>query len=390
MLTTRFTPNLLLKYGILFLLLFNFPGFVLTYFNPVLSSALSYLSFGLLIVFYVANKRTGFNNWFVIIGLLYFIISSLSGQSYMDPLKFHLIIWIKYFIIIICGHELAKRTSAKEFCIFLLIGSLSIILQIFFFNNPLEDYGRYSGFYLNPNAGGFICILGYALSFSLKNKKFKLIAQLIFTFMGLLTFSRTFMVLWVLINIASIRISIKNANKLVFGIILLLGLITYNEFLPVKNKRLTQISNAISGSSGAVEDLNDDSRLDTWARFYDALLDKPIFGNGYGAFGGGGVAGFLGSHNSYLKIWGEAGVIPFLILVAFFIVLSKRGYDDFSQNPHLLFMTVALASILMTNHSFFTNGYLLFTALWLYAAHSKPETAIYREKKQINADIQTT
>lgn len=212
MFTSTSTINDLLRYSILVLLLFNFPGFVLKYFNPILSSILSYMSFGLLLVFYLFNNRTGYNGWLLIIGLLYFIISSLSGQSYMDPFIFHIIIWIKYFIVIICGYEVAKRTSSEELSMFLFIGALSIIFQILFFNNPLKDYGRYSGFYLNPNAAGFICILGYSLSFALKNKRFKLIAQLTFTFMGLLTFSRTFMLLWIIVNLISIKISIKKCQ----------------------------------------------------------------------------------------------------------------------------------------------------------------------------------
>lgn len=121
-----------LKYSILSLFMFNFPGFVLTYLNPILSSALSYLSFGLLIVFYLTNPRSETNKWLIVIGILYFIIGSLSGQSFIPPLMVYLVAWIKYFIIIICGNEVVKRTTPKEMSIFLLIGAVSIIMQIFF------------------------------------------------------------------------------------------------------------------------------------------------------------------------------------------------------------------------------------------------------------------
>lgn len=126
------TLNNVLKYCTLALIILNIPGFVLTYLSPVLSSALSYLSFGLLIVFFLTNKRNATNNWLILIGIVYFIIGSLSGQSYIPPLTVFLIFWIKYFIIIICGNELAKRTSSVELSILLLIGAVSIVLQIFF------------------------------------------------------------------------------------------------------------------------------------------------------------------------------------------------------------------------------------------------------------------
>lgn len=383
MLRQLFNPNELLKYAILALIMWNIPGFVLTYMNPVLSSALSYLSFGLLIVFYIINKRTGTNNWLVTIGVLYFIIGSLSGQTFIPPINFYLIIWIKYFIIIICGNELLKRTSTKEMSIFLLIGAFSIILQIFLFNNPLEDYGRYSGFYLNPNSGGFICILGYALAYSIKNKKFRLFAQWTFTLMGLLTFSRTFILLWIVINLMSVRISIKNVNKLLLGAGLLFTLVAYNSFLPVKNKRLSQITETLSGDSKAAKDLNEGSRFETWEKFYGFIIEEPFVGHGWGAFGGGGLGGFLGVHNTYLKVLGEAGIIPLLLMIFYFVYLIQRSYKIFLQSPYLLFMSICLAGVLMTNHNFFTDGYLIFVALWIYADLTK----CLQEKTELNNQI---
>ena len=334
-------------------------------------------------MFYIINKRTGTNNWLVIIGVLYFIIGSLSGQTFIPPINFYLIIWIKYFIIIICGNELLKRTSTKEMSIFLLIGAFSIILQIFLFNNPLEDYGRYSGFYINPNSGGFICILGYALAYSIKNKKFRLFAQWTFTLMGLLTFSRTFILLWIVINLMSVRISIKNVNKLLLGAGLLFTLVAYNSFLPVKNKRLSQITETLSGDSKAAKDLNEGSRFETWEKFYGFIIEEPFVGHGWGAFGGGGLGGFLGVHNTYLKVLGEAGIIPLLLIIFYFVYLIQRSYKIFLQSPYLLFMSICLAGVLMTNHNFFTDGYLIFVALWIYADLTK----CLQEKTELNNQI---
>ncbi|MBU3024414.1 O-antigen ligase family protein [Zobellia galactanivorans] len=344
----------------------NIPDFALTHINPVISSLLSYLSFGLLILFYLINKRTGANMWLLFIGVIYFIIGSFSGQTYIPPLNFYLVFWIKYFIIIICGYELVKRTTPKELSIFLLIGAITIILQIFFFNNPLKDYGRYSGFYLNPNSGGFICILGYSLTYALKNKQFRFIAQWIFTLMGLLTFSRTFILLWVLINLISIRISVKNVNKLLLGAGLLFVLMAYNSFLPVKNDRLSQLTSVLSGDTAAAQDLNEGSRFETWEKFYGYIMKKPVFGNGFNAFDGGGLGGFLGAHNTYLKLLGEAGILPFLLFLLFFLSLIRKSLSHFNEAPYILFMTISLAILLLTSHNFFDSGYLLLATLWIY------------------------
>ena len=66
--------------------------------------------------------------------------------------------------------EVAKNTTNKEAFLYLLIGSMSIIIHALVFSNA---YGRYAGFYLNPNRAGLICLLGLAFSFTLTNKKFK-------------------------------------------------------------------------------------------------------------------------------------------------------------------------------------------------------------------------
>lgn len=198
--------------------------------------------------------------------------------------------------------------------------------------------------------------------------------------MGLLTFSRTFILLWVIINLISIKISIKNINKLLLGAGLLFALVAYNSFLPVKNPRLSQLANTLSGDTNAAKDLNEGSRFETWGHFYDFILEKPLFGHGFEAFGGGGLGGFLGVHNTYLKVLGEAGIIPFFLLVFYFLHLIKRSYEHFYKAPHLFFMSICLASLLTTNHNFFTDGYLIFMALWIY-------TAIDSETKNLNNEF---
>ena len=67
-----------------------------------------------------------------------------------------------------------RKSKLKEIYIFLLIGALSIIINAVFF--PLHNanfyptYGRFSGFYLNPNYAGAMSLMGFALSFGIKNR----------------------------------------------------------------------------------------------------------------------------------------------------------------------------------------------------------------------------
>jgi len=133
---------------------------------------------------------------FVILGLGYYLISGI--QFYRGDDTNFIKDSIKFIALIIFGGEIIRNTSKKTLFLFLLIGSSSIILNALFF---ADNYGRYSGLYLDPNAAGFICISGYGLTYGIDQKKIRLFGQFIFSLAGFMTFSRTFIVLWVLINL---------------------------------------------------------------------------------------------------------------------------------------------------------------------------------------------
>jgi hypothetical protein len=363
---TKSKINTYIRYFILALFLWAIPGFTLVYLNGTISSVLSQLSFALILLYIIINGKSGNNTIMLIFGALYFLISSLVNQAYMPEFTEFIIIVVKYFIVIWGGYEVMKDTSSKEMWFFMLFGSFSILGNMFLFNDPTADYGRYSGFYLDPNNGGVICLIGYALTYVMP-KKFRLIGKLIFTILGLFTFSRTFILSWVLINLVSIRLSIKNAKMLAFGFGLLSILLVFNEFLPVKNRRLEQIGGYISGNEQKAQGIDKDSRWTTWSRYYDALQENPIFGNGYKAFTGNGVAPPVGVHNTYLLIWGESGIIPIFIFLYYIGWLLIQSNRIFTKSPHLLMMTISLCLFLMTNHNFLTNDYSLLLYVWIYS-----------------------
>lgn len=358
--------NRIIRYTALVLFLWNLPGFIIQQYDAIaISSPLSYLSMGLLVMYYLFNKRTSLNKWMISLGLLYFIISSLSGQQYMLGFIGVVVFWIKYFIVVVFGHEMMLRTSKNEMFVFLFIGICSLLLQVTGFFS-LGENGRLAGFYNNPNSAGFICAMGYALSLTLHDRKWRMVGQLFFSGMGLLTFSRTFMIIWLLTSLLSIKIDIKNANKLLWGFGLLLTLIAFNELLPIQNSRISDLAKVVSGDSEGIEGLSQGNRFDTWSHFYDAVMDKPFFGNGFGSFGGGGVGGFLGAHNTFLRVIGEAGIIPFLLFIGYFVFLIVKGNSLFKRAPHIMLMAIAQMAFISTNHGYFTSEYSLLITLWLH------------------------
>jgi len=84
----------LLRYVILALFLWNIPGFTLVYLNGTISSVLSQLSFGLIVLYVILVGKSGNNTIMLLFGFLYFLISSLTNQAYMPEFSFFVIIMI--------------------------------------------------------------------------------------------------------------------------------------------------------------------------------------------------------------------------------------------------------------------------------------------------------
>jgi hypothetical protein len=361
-----------LKYIIFALVILNLPSISLFAFGATVGGILSYATIGLLAFYYFLEKKTEPNWWLIIISLLYYLISSLL---YTGSASEFILEIIKFFIFLICGYELTKHISTVEFYSFLLIGALSIAAEALFIPS---DYGRFAGFYINANVAGFICITGYAVTYGLKSTSLKLLGQFIFTLTGLLTFSRTFIVIWVLLNIISLKISIKNVRIFGIGFLIVGTLFFIDEMVGLNNPRFEQLKSILNNEDVSTQEINEDSRSETWAIYYDRIFDSPLIGNGYKTFSVKDGAG-EGVHNTYLRIIGEAGILPFLIFIAYILYLMFWSAFYFKKAPNLIMQIIALSLFLMANHNFFIFYYVSFSAMWI-------QYQIYNLKNDSNND----
>ena len=133
------------RYTLLFLFLLNIGGVLFEYSMFGLASLVSYLSYIILIAYYVLVKRGSLNKWMLTIGVLYFII---SGWQYESELKWFLYNAIKYFIVVVCGYEVVKRTTSREFLVFISLGALTILTHALLMKGGSAEYSRFSGFYV--------------------------------------------------------------------------------------------------------------------------------------------------------------------------------------------------------------------------------------------------
>ena len=107
--------------------------------------------------------------------------------------------------------------------------------------------------------------------------------------------------------------------------------------------------------------LNQDSRADQWARFYDNILESPIIGNGYTSFSKSLIdEKGQGVHNIFLLIFGESGFLPFLLFLALSIWLLKRTFTSIGHNSENFLLLVVLLITFLVSHNFFSSGIQIF------------------------------
>lgn len=302
---------------------------------------------------------------FIILGILFFLVSILVSAENTET---YMITMVKYFIIVVMGAAMVNDITREEMYVVLLLGCLSIIHESIF----IEGIGgRYRGFYLNPNAAGFACIIGYCLSFSINDKRLKIIGQLLFSIAGFMTFSRTFLLIWVLINLFSLLISYKNVYKIAIGVVLFSLFLSFGSKLDLSAKRLHAFSGILNGKVN--DDLKEESREETWAHYYNKILVNPILGNGYHSFSGE-TSGkennkFTirnGVHNTFLMVIGEAGFFVLLYFLWIYSAFLVNGMRMFSDNPMIFLVSFSMIMYMLTNHNYFDNYLVLFVSIWIY------------------------
>lgn len=360
----------ILRYAILASILWTLPSFVLGYISPGLGSMLSHLTMALLIGYFVMVKEKGPVLWvFVFLGLSYYFIAGLQFTGI--PERDFLMLVIKYTIVIVAGTEVLRKSSLNEVYNVLMIGAASVIIHALFFPNYnvnfSPNYGRFSGFYLNPNSAGAICLAGLALNFGVKNRVLKYLGFIIFAVGGFFTFSRYFLAMFLLMNMLLVVLNKKNLIVPIVAVIGLIVLFSFGSNLTVNAERFNAFKSIFSDDVDT-ETLKEDARTQTWASYNDVIGASPVLGHGFGKLQGGHFGLTVGVHNTYLMVIGEAGIIPFSILVGMCIFFLIRGLACFRTHPEFTVLAIVFSTALLVSHTYFDRYSLLFISMYLYIA----------------------
>lgn len=357
------------RFLILFLILGNIPSYLLAYFGGNLGPIASYASSLLLLFYFVFTKKKHRPLLpFILLGILYFMLSSLNYTAGLaiDFIKE----FVRFMIVVVCAVELLYRTNKKEIYIILFIGALSVIINATVFPlanaNFYPTYGRYSGFYLNPNFAGTICLVGFALSYSIRPKWFQVAGQLAFTLAGILTFSRGFIVIWLLINFISVYNNRRNIVVPLIGAGVLVMFLAISSLLSLNRERFKALQSIFESDTQVITStITEDSRTATWAMYTDIIAEKPFFGNGFGKMSAKTVQ-LPGVHNSYLLVFGEAGFVPFLLMLGIYCYLIVFSFLKFKTKPEYFYLSCVLSLSLMVGHGYFNDFYNVVISMFVY------------------------
>ena len=358
----------IISFVVLFLLLLNIPTIILETSSISLSSPISYLLFSLLgfLIFTNQVKYPKTLIMLAIIASLYFFISALQ---YNGDYLILIISYIKFMLYLFGLYIAIRYVDQNIIIVFLFFGAVTILLDSLFFRfndfqgiNYVSEYGRYSGFYLNPNTASLICLVGYALTI-IKLNRWKSLA-FFFTLFGFLTLSRTFILTWIILSLIYLIYNRKELIKsfIIVGLAILL-LINFSEKLKLETSRFDLLVGLFSGQidTGVI---SKNSRQDQWSVFYNSIYESPIIGNGFRAFSSSSTENDgQGVHNTFLLILGESGFFPFLLLIILFFFLFKKCYNLRKKNLTLILLMFILFIQFLVSHNFFDNGLILFIFL---------------------------
>jgi len=356
---------------LLFLTILNIPSILLKTYSSSLSSVLSHtmMMIALLLIFFNKSKYPSNLKFLYFISLLFYVLSMFC---YEGDLQFFLIELIKYSLILFGLYIALDSANNKIILVLFLLGVLTILLDATFFRFGdvlIDGYnvtrGRYAGFYINANNASAVCMFGYSLVL-VSNNKLRSLLLLLFSLMGFLTLSRSFIIFWIGINIIFSVKSFKHLKFVPYVFLILPILLIFQDFFDLRIDRFNSLVNFFT--SGSIDSLifDNSSRQDIWTKYYNHILNFPFIGNGYNSFRSGTLVDQnIGVHNTFLIIFGEAGVIPFLLFVGFFIYLLSRVYKLRSKSllPLLIFITILLQ--FLVNHTFFSNGVRIFMMVFL-------------------------
>ena len=292
-----------------------------------------------IIMFFFDKKKI---NWYVFATMLVFFIYSVMpiGEYNMGwAVKLLIMMLLALILNLFVNYKeiLNLKFNLNFLAIGLIISSayfLTCFLSPIIRNKPLstmnEGFIRFSALLVNPNALAMICEVSLGLlTIYLLQDKFEwtdIMSYVIFSVLGLSTFSKTFLILFSIMFIIMAIYCLKRYKLKAFYTFLIIGFVALIIFLLKRNvfimylRRFTTSIDSDFDSYEYILDVATTGRYQLWLTVLDFMFTHPlvlVFGNGFGA----PLIASLSAHNFYISLIYELGIVGTLLCIAMFATI---------------------------------------------------------------------
>jgi len=370
--------------GIALIIFSNLNGIVVALFGITAVFSSFILFFCLIIIFYLFRyKKITFPHWAYNATVLYLIVFgsimwlfysymySLDADYYKifrKTVPSFILVYAVYKYTIYCADK-GQLNKVYYITVFtLLFTTFFIPLSAFkilpgAFKALMYGGGRSAGLFTSPNLAGMHAnfTLAFVLFFIIQSKRLSLLflaLMPIVLYAAFLTFSKAtiivagLMVVLFFIYNSAIILKMPRVRRRRFGVSLLIIAVSIVVFFPhlqesfsnlgvQQLQRLQQIGEFLQGEVNAKTTTD---RSELWKEAISLITAQPIQGYGLSCFANLPEAR-LGAHNTYLMVWGEAGI---LAITMFFVYIISTYYRCFFwvRDPSYRFLCISLFIVL--------------------------------------------
>ncbi|MDW5289363.1 hypothetical protein [Formosa sp. PL04] len=320
-----------------------------TFISVGISQIIAYINLLLLIlgIFLILKKDTGEYSKTAALWIYFFILYYTFGllangvTGFINP-EYSILASLVPFVYFIAFYFFLSNDEFKKTFIKVLTISyfLSSLLTIFFFKINYDfDYGgipiypidRAGGVYGDANNASFVSILTYILvakMFVPKNKIqyiLKIIALFIIFYSLLITFSTTGLFIFSIVFLISNYKFFKGLKLILLGISLiffylfLINIKSFTTHLNLNERQLGKINNIVNVLTFNTEEIDSSGRTELVQKLLHYVYENPVFGNGIG------FSNFIRGHNTYIGVWGDAGILTFLFFIFMLIIYLLKS-----------------------------------------------------------------
>ena len=308
---------------------------------------LSIISFGFFILrFLRGDIKFPKNFGYIFLAFIVFCIISLFFTINFYTSLLYFLYYLSGFIIIILSFDILSDTKIIRWFFGFLLFIASIFTLYSIYNYIIGYDPRLTGTLLSPDiaAGFLLFVIPISLYFTLSYKStfsrlMSIFLSILFISALYITFSRgayiSFIIEMIIIFIVLYRYFFKKKLQYIIMILIILVLSFSLSSLHSSTANRVSLSHISSVTSGTVQSLSFSDRLDVYARSIDLVFKKPIFGFGIGTFSEAFLkyqnkpwVYFKYTHNQYLEMFTEGGIIGGGIFLLFFVYLFLKGISD--------------------------------------------------------------